>query len=86
MSEGKSSVSGVTSYQEMGEYWDEHDLADIWDQTEPVEMELDLESDRRYYPIELSMAKKVSELAERQGVSAETLLNLWVKEMLATSH
>jgi len=86
MSKGKSSVSAASSYQEMGEYWDEHDLADIWDQTEPVEMELDLESDRRYYPIELTMAKKISELAERQGVSAETLLNLWVKEKLAASH
>lgn len=69
----------------MGEYWDEHDLADVWDQTEPVEMELDLESDRRYYPIELTMAKKISELAKRQGVSAETLLNLWVKEKLVTA-
>lgn len=37
-------MSGATSYQEMGEYWDEHDLADVWDQTEPVDMELDLES------------------------------------------
>jgi hypothetical protein len=35
-------------------------------------MELDLESDRRSYPIELTMAKKISELAKRQGVSAET--------------
>lgn len=85
MSEDKSSVSGATSYQEMGEYWDGHDLADVWDQTEPVEIELDLESDRRYYPIELTMAKKISELAKRQGVSAETLLNLWVKEKLVTA-
>ena len=86
MSKGKSSISKASSYQEMGEYWDEHDLADVWDQTEPVEMEMDLQSERRYYPIEKSMARKISELAERQGISAETLLNLWVKEKLAVAH
>ena len=33
MSEGKSSISKATSYEEAGEYWDEHDLGEIWEQT-----------------------------------------------------
>ncbi len=86
MGESRSSISKARSYQEMGEYWDQHDLGDVWDQTKPVEVEVDLRSDRTYYAVEQSLARKISEMADRSGVSAETLLNLWIQEKLATSH
>ena len=44
MGENKSSLSGSRSYEELGEYWDTHSLADHWDQTVPVEFELDVQS------------------------------------------
>jgi len=81
--QGKSSISQVVSYQEMGEYWDEHDLGEIWDQTEPVEMEIDLRSDRHYYPVEQTLARKLSAIARDQGLATETLVNLWLQEKLA---
>ncbi len=81
----ESSVSKARSYQEMGEYWGEHDLGEIWDETEAVEFEVDLQSDRRYYPLERSLAERVAKIAEREGVSAETLLNLWVREKVEVS-
>jgi hypothetical protein len=34
MSKNKTSISLATSYQEIGEYWDSHDLAEVWEQTE----------------------------------------------------
>ena len=45
MAENKSSVSKASSYQEIGEYWDSHDLGEIWDETEEAKFEVDLESD-----------------------------------------
>jgi len=83
--DNKSSVSQASSYHEMGEYWDEHDLGEIWDQTEPVEMEIALSSDRRYYPVELTLARRLSEIAKERGVATETLVNLWLQEKLATA-
>lgn len=82
MNEGKSSISQATSYQEMGEFWDAHDAADFWEQTEPVELEVDIESEVRYYALETSLAARIDQFARHKGVSAETLLNLWVQEKI----
>jgi hypothetical protein len=44
MSRRKTSISKASSYREIGEFWDEHDLADCWDQTHEAEMSVDIES------------------------------------------
>lgn len=80
MDENKSSISQAQSYREIGEFWDTHDLADYWEQTEPVEFEVDIQSKVRYYALESTLAASVTEIAWQRGVSAETLLNLWVHE------
>ncbi len=82
MDENKSSISQAQSYKEIGEFWDTHDLADYWDQTEPVEFEVDIQSEARYYPLESTLAASVAKIAWQRGVSVETLLNLWVQEKL----
>ena len=79
MAENKSSVSKASSYQEIGEYWDSHDAEDILNETE-VEFEVDLQSDVFYYAVETSLSSKLHSIAERRGVSAETLVNLWLQE------
>ena len=80
MDENKSSISQAQSYREIGEFWDTHDLADYWEQTEPVEFEVNIQSKVRYYALESDLATMVAEIAWQRGVSAETLLNLWVQE------
>jgi hypothetical protein len=82
MCEGKSSISKASSYKEIGEFWDTHDLADYWDQLELVEFEVNLQSEVTYYPLKLSLSHKIRSVAKRQGVSAETLINLWIQEKL----
>lgn len=82
MGENKSSISHATSYQEIGEYWDTHDLAEVWEQTEPADFEVDLQSEQIYYRIDRELADQVIALAQARGISAETLLNLWVQEKL----
>jgi hypothetical protein len=82
MSEAKSSISGAKSYKEIGEFWNTHDLADYWDQTEPVEFEVDIQSETTYYALDRQLSHKLARVAEQRGVSAETLLNIWVQEKL----
>lgn len=82
MNEGKSSISQASSYKEIGDFWDTHDLADYWDQTEEVDFEVDIESELTYYALDKELSQLLSEIAQERGVSAETLLNLWVQEKL----
>jgi hypothetical protein len=82
MGEGKSTISNAKSYEEIGAFWDTHDLGDFWDQTEPVEFEIDLWTESRYYALDKQLAQKLAKVAEERGVSAGTLLNLWVQEKL----
>lgn len=80
MAENKSSISKAGSYREIGEYWDSHDAGEILDETEDVKFEVDLQSDVFYYAVETSLSSKLHTIAERRGVSAETLINLWLQE------
>jgi hypothetical protein len=79
---GKSSISKAQSYTDIGEFWDTRDLADYWDQTEPAEFELDVLSEMTYYALDRELSEEVRSLARKRGVSADTLLNLWVQEKL----
>ncbi len=82
MSKGKTSISKASSYQETAEFWSEHDLADFWDKTEPAEFDVEIESEKRYYPLECELSHEVNKIAHKRGISIETLLNLWVKDKI----
>ena len=83
MNENRSSVSRAGSYQEIGEFWDTRDLDDYWKQTEPAEFDVDIRSSAIYYPVESNLAARLHSVAGQRGVSAETLLNLWLQEKMA---
>ncbi|MGA9381020.1 MAG: CopG family antitoxin [Phormidium sp.] len=82
--QGKSSISKASSYEEIGEFWDEHSLDEYWDQTYPVEFTINLGAKSKviYYGIDKSLAEKIHSVAESRGISAENLLSLWVQEKL----
>ena len=82
MRKGKSSISQASTYLTIGEFWDTQDLADHWDKTETASFELEPRSSTTYYPVERGLAMKLRSIAERRGVSAATLLNLWVQEKM----
>lgn len=82
MSKNRSSISEAQSYKEIGEFWDTHDLADYWDKTKSVEFEIDIQSEVTYYAIDKELSAKIQAIAKRRGVSADTLLNLWLQEKL----
>lgn len=86
MLEDKTTISQARSYQEIGEFWDTHDLGEFWEATEPAEFEVDIQSEVTYYAVAPNLARKLRTLAHQQGLSGETLLNLWVQEkMLETA-
>jgi hypothetical protein len=82
MEKNKSSISDAASYLRIGEFWDENDLGEHWEKTENVEFMVDLQSEKTYFPIENRLSSKLFSAAKHRGVSAETLLNLWLQEKL----
>lgn len=82
MSKGKSTISQAQSYREIGDFWDTHDLADHWDQTEPVDFEVDIRSEATYFALDRQLSQRLARAAQERGVSAETLLNMWVQEKI----
>jgi hypothetical protein len=69
------------SIDEAAEFWDTHSLADYWDQTQEVEIEV-LAPRRQWIPLASDLADKTAEKARQEGVSIETLVNIWVAEKL----
>ncbi len=72
------------SIQEAAEFWDTHNLADYWDETQEVEIEVRA-ARRQRVVLATELTQKVQEIAIREGVSVETLVNIWVAERLKIS-
>ena len=71
-----------TTFEELGSFWDTHSSADYEDVMEAVEVEIDISSSKVYCPVAKDLLSQVRAQARRQGVSAETLVNLWLQERL----
>jgi hypothetical protein len=82
MNKNKSLISKAKSYKEISDFWDTHDLAKYWEQTKPIDFEVDIQSEVTYYALDITLSTKIREVAKQRGVSSETLLNLWVQERL----
>ena len=80
----KSSISNASSYEEIGEFWDENSLDTFWSDTEEVTFQVNLTPDERltYYGINENLSEQLSSIAQEKGVSGKELLNDWIKEKL----
>jgi len=70
------------SIETAAEFWDTHSLADYWDQTHEVEIEVAAKR-RRRVTIDPELWEQVAARAQAKGISTETLVNLWLAERLA---
>ncbi len=82
MRKHKSSVSQAASYREIGEFWDIHDLSNFWGKTKKVSFEVKVESEVTYYAVDRILSERIQALAHKRGITADTLINIWVQEKL----
>ena len=76
-------IPEMDSYEQIGEFWDTHSLADYWDQTEPAEFEISPQARRRYLvAVDPDLLKRVQQLAQRRGLATESLINLLLEQRL----
>jgi hypothetical protein len=78
----KISEQEAKEYEELGEQWASRDLADYWEQTQPVECEIDIKSVVNYYPVESQLSAELDLAAKEYGTTPQALLNKWLQEKL----
>ena len=71
-----------SSIAEAAEFWDTHDLTDYKDQTREVHFDVDLQRRVFLTALEPELAKEIALRAHQQGISSETLINVWLKEKI----
>lgn len=71
------------TFEDLAEFWDTHDVTDYEDHLTAVPIEVASELTHEYQ-IVLSdtLNKTIRQVQKREGVSASTLINLWVQEKL----
>ena len=76
-----TSISKAKTLEEIADFWDTHSLADHWDETHEVDVEVRMQ---RRYRVTLTpdIYEKIERQARVQGVLPETLVNLWLAEHL----
>ena len=88
MAESKKRAHSIpedfNSLKEAGDFWDTHDASDHWRQMRDAQFTATLTREPKVVVLEQGIAKRVSSAARKRHVSAETLVNLWLKEKLAS--
>ena len=73
----------MSNYEEIADFWDTHSLADYWEQTEPVEFEIDPNARRRYLvALDPGLLQRAQKLAQSRGLSTESLINLLLEQRI----
>lgn len=76
-------IPDFTNLKDMADFWDTHSLDEYWDSTEPAEFELaDDFSEHFLVALDPGLLAEVHRLANKRGVSTESLVNLFVEQRL----
>jgi hypothetical protein len=75
-------VSRAASLKEIGEFWDTHDLSEVWEKTKPVSFEVAIGSEITYFALDKTLSEKIQMIAKERGIAPDTLVNLWIQEKL----
>ena len=71
------------SIEDAAEFWDSHDLGDYWNLTREVDFDVNIQRRVFLTALEPKLAKGLADRARKQGISTETLINVWLNEKLA---
>jgi len=72
--------------EEVSDFWDTHDAGDYEEYLRPISEGVEVEKELpQAVLLEHSLLENVKRVARYQGISLETLVNLWIKEKLLTT-
>lgn len=70
------------SLDEPVEFFDTHDMGEYWEDMPEAHFDIDLKKQTYLVAIDEELIGKLSEIAKAKHVSAETLINSWLKEKM----
>ncbi len=74
-------IPGNMTVEEASEFWDTHDVADY--PSREVQMQYTAEENVTFVAIANQFLSPLEQLAKKNGISLETLVNLWIQEKLS---
>jgi hypothetical protein len=78
-----ATISTGRSYEQVGAFWDTHDLADFAEGIREVTFDVDIKRRRYFVAVDPGILREVRKRAATRGITSESLVNLWLKEKLA---
>ena len=78
-------IPEFATLDEAVEFWETHSFADYVDDTEAVELEVNLETDQVeviHVYLEPRLAQRLKDIAEARGTISESLVHRWLEERL----
>ncbi|MGI4791789.1 MAG: hypothetical protein ACRYFS_23450 [Janthinobacterium lividum] len=76
----KEQSADLEYFAEAIQYFETHDIGDELAASPLVHFEISPQARRKRYPLDTELASKLDGIASQRGISAETLLNEWVRE------
>ena len=77
--QSRSRIPEFASREEEAEFWDTHDIADYWDELEPVEVKFSKKINHGVIvTFESDTFNKLFEMADERGVFPDALIHDWV--------
>jgi len=73
-----------TSLEKAAEFWETHSLDQYWDETKDAEIEVRMPLSRRV-TVASELFEQLAIKSQQEGISVETLVNLWIAEKLRSS-
>ena len=71
------------SIEEASNFWDTHDAGDYEQYIRPLDEKIELADNIPYSVLlENSIVQRLKNIAQKRGISLETLVNLWIEEKL----
>jgi len=81
--ENPKRIPEFSTYEEEGEFWDDHDTEELADQWEEVEVRVASPLKLTYsIALEPEVMERMRRLASQQGIGAATLARKWIQEKL----
>jgi hypothetical protein len=78
-------IPQVKSIDELVEFFDTHDMGDYWDQLPKAKFDVNIETNKHLVAIDEKLIPELNEIAKSKKVSSAKLVNIWLREKIATS-
>ena len=86
MAKNKSkSLPKFESLDELVAFFDSHDMGDYWEKMPAADFDISIKARKHLVAIDKEIIPRLNRIAKSRKVSAERLINTWLREKIETS-